>query len=474
MFQWLFTLVRWIWIGFLNLITLGLLGFVITQTLGYFAIDGVDPNLAFLGIFAFRYTRVIIHSIAYFCYRPAPVQAKPRYTARDVTVVVPTVTPDSRDFIETIAGICRNEPHTITVVTVGPQREAEAARNLALLRHQYPQVNIRITQVQEANKRVQIAHAAADIETPITFLVDASVFWGPSFLTSALAAFEDATVYLVGTNKRVQVSTRDNLSRLVPFGFIFNFFGSTYLGRHNFEIRATNTVDGGLFAVSGRTMGIRSDFLRDAAVMKGFREEKVSSFLGRFVPKVFNKPLLPDDDNYLTRQVVKAGKKVKIQYTEDARVEIAAQFTYPRYFSQCFRWARSTFRSNCALLITERSVYGTQGWSVYAVYINGMVNFALFCDATLIYLLSRSDYSQSWPLLLLWIMVSKMIKLIPYFILNPRDLVFFPVYVLFAYMHSFIKLIALFTFYSAEWSGRDLAAVQGTTTLPPPLTPRCS
>ncbi|EMR63461.1 putative capsule polysaccharide synthase protein [Eutypa lata UCREL1] len=336
-------------------------GYAFYQILGYYFTSGVDPNIAFLSIFGLRYTRVLVHSVVYFFYRAAPVPAKPSITAGDVTVVVATIDPTERNFIEAIASICRTGPNTIIVVTVGAQREASATQNLALLQSLYPNITFRITHTAQANKRQQIALAAGLITTPITFLVDASVFWNPNFLTSALAAFEDATVYLVGTNKRVQLTTRDNLDRLLPLGFIFNFFGSTYLSRHNFEIRASNTMDGGLFAVSGRTLGIRTKFLQDQEIMKGFTNERVSNYFGSYIPAL-NQPLLPDDDNYLTRQVFNKGHKVKIQYTEDARVEIAGgQFTYPRYLDQCLRWARSTFRSNVASLVTERMALCSPG-----------------------------------------------------------------------------------------------------------------
>ncbi|RYP11932.1 hypothetical protein DL767_010555 [Monosporascus sp. MG133] len=119
---------------------------------------------------------------------------------------------------------------------------------------------------RRGNKYRQIGLAVGEIDTNITFLVDASVFWGPNFLTSALAPFEDMGLYLVGTNKRVRVSARDDLQLCLPVGF----FGSTYLGRHNFEIRATNTIDGGLFAVSGRAMGTRTAFLKTSKSSMAF------------------------------------------------------------------------------------------------------------------------------------------------------------------------------------------------------------
>ena len=463
----LLTIFSWLNYFFWALLSMAVVFGSLYTTLGYLLVDGFSADLAFLGVFAFRYVRLLVHCVAFFCYRPAPEKANPRFTSKNVTVVVPTVSPEATDFAETIACICSNEPHSIMVVTVGAASEMLARDCLALFIHKYPMINWRFLHTTEANKRAQLGAAIRQIGTPITFFADASVFWGPNLLRSALAAFEDDKVYLVGTNKRVRISTRDNPQNLIPWGFMFNFFGSTYLARHNFEIRATNTIDGGLFAVSGRTMGIRTAFIKDPKVLQGFENERVSSVLGKLF-KVFNEPLLPDDDNYITRQVVNAGHKIKIQYTTDARVEIADQFTYPRFLDQCKRWARTTFRSNCASLFTERAVYRTQPWSVYAVYINGMVNFAVGCDFTLLYLFNKTTYSQwlSIFVLVAWILLAKLIKLIPHFIYNPSDLIFAPAYICFAYYHSWIKLQALITFYSAAWSGRNLSAINKEAAAP--------
>lgn len=56
--------------------------------------------------------------------------------------------------------------------------------------------------IDEANKRLQIAHAIRRVATKITVLLDDHVFWvSTNFLPTVLAAFEDCTVGGVSTNK---------------------------------------------------------------------------------------------------------------------------------------------------------------------------------------------------------------------------------------------------------------------------------
>jgi hypothetical protein len=153
-----------------------------------------------------------------------------------------------------------------------------------------------------------------------------------------------------------------------------------YTWNDNFEIRATNGINNGVFVVSGRTSAHRSEILKDPEFITGFTNERF--FFGLFGP------LNADDDNFITRWDVRHGWKVKIQYCPDAMIETTLG-TYPKFLSQCLRWVRTTWRSNSATLFTDRTVWYTQPWCVYAVYWTSFVNFALFYDGALAYTLLK-------------------------------------------------------------------------------------
>lgn len=132
-------------------------------------------------------------------------------------------------------------------------------------------------------------------------------------------------------------------------------------------------------------------------------------------------------------------------------------------------------------------------WSVYAVYLSGMINFAAVWDPLLVWcvplyyiimipcnrhltpfflvLRNRTLTHTTWyhtsshqsillAALLVWILASKLVKIAPHFCARPADLVWLPAYVLFAYAHSFIKLYCALTFYNHSWNGRNLALTQ--------------
>ncbi|KAF4626708.1 hypothetical protein G7Y89_g11446 [Cudoniella acicularis] len=78
-------------------------------------------------------------------------------------------------------------------------------------------------------------------ETRLTMFLDDHVFLPYLFLDSVVPVFENPCVGLCGTKKAVR--------------------RALYLERHNFEIRATNAMDRGVFVVSGRALVILSEIV---------------------------------------------------------------------------------------------------------------------------------------------------------------------------------------------------------------------
>ncbi|KAF2427132.1 hypothetical protein EJ08DRAFT_671754 [Tothia fuscella] len=403
-----------------------------------------SPNFPFLFLFVFRYLRLIVHIISFHLYKPWPVPLNPSVHPSDVTVIIPTVEPTNPDFKECLTSVLANKPGAIIIVTVGTDNLI-AAREIC---SKFKTNKIKVMHTKIANKRAQVCHAIPHVKTSIMVPVDDHVFWpSKNFLPHLLAPFEDPKMGIVGTNKRVRrfnhgYSARD----------FWNFTGCLYLERHNFEIRATNNIDGGVFVISGRTSAVRTEIIQDQAFINGFKNEHF--FFGMFGP------LNADDDNFITRWIVRNGWKIGIQYSNEAMIGTTLG-TYPKFMSQCLRWVRTTWRSNSASLFTDRTVWRAQPWCVYAVYITSFFNFALFYDAALFFALSKTefyyyDHCKAIKYLAAWIFASKLVKPFPHFVRNPGDLVWLPFYILFGYYHSLIKLYAGLTFWVTAWGGRTL------------------
>ncbi|KAK1752776.1 nucleotide-diphospho-sugar transferase, partial [Echria macrotheca] len=408
----------------------------------------------FTGLFLFRYLRFVVNCIGYFCYRPAKAPTgRRKFSNKDVSVILPTIDPTGPDFQECIRTCAQNSPKAIFVVTTAGERFETTKKIVEPFRKEFPSTKFKVLESEIANKRRQVAVAIPHVKTALTLMLDDHVFWGPHFLQSAVLPFEDDTVGLVGTNKMAR--RVPNLGLTARF---FNMLGCLYLTRHNFEIRATNAIDGGVFVISARTCIIRTRIITDQQFLDGYKNEMF--FFGKYGP------LNPDDDNFLTRYVVRQGWRIKVQYTPEACIETTVGIAQPivtKFLGQCLRWARTTWRSNACSLFTDRSIWSFQPWCVYAVFLSSFTNFAFFVDGGLMGLLLKSSlgslrfFGVPTPyLLMMWILFTKLVKVLPYFWQYPQDLPFFIGYLGFAYYHSYIKVKSLFTFWDCQWTGRNL------------------
>ncbi|KAI1116118.1 HAD-like domain-containing protein [Nemania sp. NC0429] len=433
--------------------------------------NSIDPNLLnFIGLMTWRYSRLLINIWFYLRYQPAGIPRERSVHPGDVTIILPTVF-DSKtyasDLSECIQSCLLTGPAEI-IITTDTEENCEILQQVVTeIRNRLQtdgscekcNIPIRIVNCAVSSKRKQVATGIRLATTSLMVFVDDHVFLKPRFLDATVCAFEDPEVGLCGTTKTVR---RQVPKTGWPGGWywesFWNVMGALYLTRHNFEIRATNAADGGVFVVSGRALLVRTSIVKDERFLSQYLDERfLLGLLG---------PIAPDDDNFLTRWVTKHGWNIKIQDTDEARIETTLGQP-DKFLKQCLRWARSTYRSNTCSLFTDRTVWRRQPWTVWTTFIPSLSNLAVFWDAGIVYSFMKSklylESNSSSKLLLglcLWIYFAKSIKLMGYFRHHPRDffLFFFPIpaYHLFAWCHSFIKLYAAATFYKTNWAGRKL------------------
>lgn len=403
----------------------------------------------FYTIFILRYARLFGHCCSWFTYREVKVQADQDFSRHDVTVIVPTVDPADPDFKECLSSILQNAPAAILVVTVGPHLRADCQR---VIRSLSPLGSTRVgtSSVQQASKRLQVAHALDAVNTQITVLADDHVFWSnDTFLPSVVAAFNNQKVGIVATKKLV----RRTMPGKWNWASLVNFVACLYLQRHNWELRTSCGMDNCAFVVSGRTAAYRTEFLKDPALIDRYCNE-------RFMFGTFGgEGLGPDDDNFLTREAMKQGWLIHFQDTEEAIVETSLG-TWPKFRGQVLRWARTTFRSNPVMLRDPRFLY-RYTWSAFMVYCAGITNFAIAWDTMLFVALIKAGMTSTGEItaLVMILLMGKTVKVLPHFFRHPEDIPLIPVQIAFGYIHSFFKLWALITFWDCGWSGRDLEKV---------------
>ncbi|KAL2829404.1 hypothetical protein BDW59DRAFT_170455 [Aspergillus cavernicola] len=402
----------------------------------------------FFYLFIFRYLRLVVNLVSFWLfYRPTPVPSRPSLRPSDCTVILPTVDPTNPCFEECLLSCLINQPGVVIVVTTGAELTQITRPIVSPYKQRFPYTKISVKTTSVANKRLQIAHGLEYVNTKITVLLDDNVFWPSArFLPTLLAPFEDPQVGIVGTNKRVRRTEKG-----FNMNSFWNMLGALYFERHNFELRATNAIDGGVSVISSETSAHRSRILTDPEFVSAFTNEQVRfGLLG---------PIESDPDHFITRWNVNHGHKLKIQYSTDSCIETTLA-TSPSFLSQCLNAARTTWRINAAALFSDGAVWYRQPWSLYAVYLTFFVNFALVYDGVLIYTLMESKLNKdptALPYLIRWILFTKIIKLTPYFLREPQDLLMLPGYLLFAYFHSLIKLYAALTFWNTSSATESLS-----------------
>ncbi|KUJ08688.1 glycosyltransferase family 2 protein [Mollisia scopiformis] len=390
-------------------------------------------QILFWFLWLHRYVRFIVNTISHWCYKSVPIPADPKYSSKDVTVIIPTIHNNFEELKESMQSILACQPFELLLVTTSDKYDklVSFAKTLEVS-------NIRIFHVPIANKRIQVCEAIPKVKTDIIVMADDDVTWPSTILPWLLAPFENKKIGGVGPCQRVKRLSTGDFSALQ-----YNWLGAAYIERRNFEISATHGIDGGTSCMSGRTCAFRREILQNPLFLVGFETERWGQY-----------QLNADDDNFVTRWLVSNGWKTWIQYNRQCEIETTLENDH-KFLYQCSRWARSNWRSNYTSLFTERHVWTQQPWSTYALHIATFTSLSIIFDPLIVYLTCKVfGWNAMIAQLIFMFVVVKTVKLVGLFKRNPMDIVYYPTSVVFGYFHGLIKLWALFTLRITSWGSR--------------------
>ncbi|KAF2398266.1 hypothetical protein EJ06DRAFT_564566 [Trichodelitschia bisporula] len=387
---------------------------------------------------ALRYLRVIVHGVTYaFFIKPIPVPNRPTVSAKDVTVVLPTTASDIDALAACMQSILANNPSKLVLVT--STEKLQTVKDMCPVRG-IDTEKVQVLGVMKLNKRSQIMKGLDTVFTDITVFADDDVVWPKTFLQYLLAAFEDPAVGAAGTKQRIRRVEKPNL---------WHFLGVSYIERRNYHTGSLNAIDGSVFsALSGRTSSYRTHILRD----KKMRNDFLFDTWG-------GDPLHADDDSWLTRYAYSKGWKIRLQFAEEAMIHTPLEET-SKYLDQCLRWARG-HRLTSFRAMKQSFWYRSHPWSVYAVYTLLWIIPSVVVEVVLACLLYHEvgqdvDKTLVMAMFGIWLLFTKLVKLIPHFSCYPQDLIYVPAAILFGWIHGFINIYALLTLSTTVWGSRDL------------------
>ena len=384
---------------------------------------------------------MIVHIYAAWAKEAIQPAAIPRYSSKDVTVVLPTLGNDCEDFRHCLSTIHACNPHTVLIVT--PSANVEGVKGVL---KDLGIGNFRVLGAPKANKRLQMIQGIKSVRTPIVVFADDDVFWPTTFLTYMMAPFEDPSVGAAGPFTSLERPKEPN---------VWSFLNTGYLERWNFELAANSYVDGGISCLSGRTQVVRTAIVQSEEFIDYFTNETW----------LFDIPLIgADDDDSLTRYLVNRNWKIAIQTAPEANLTTTLEGNN-KFLGQCLRWHRTVWRSNFTSMLVDRMVWKSQPWSWYTLHLS-MFNFpAIIYDPLLVFLLVRS-YEDGKPLpffpnsltaamaiLIIWILSAKTVKLVHHFRRYPADLKYLPQMWGFCYLNIYVKYGSLLTLYKTTWDG---------------------
>jgi hyaluronan synthase len=343
-----------------------------------------------------------------------------------VSIITPVYQEDPQTFRLALDSWIANKPHEI--VAVIDQEDQLCAQLFSKMARTTPEITLRLIMTSVPGKREALALGVRHARGEVVALVDSDTVWEPDCLPKLTAPFVHPEVGGVSCRQRVHApaTASQKITEMI--------FEMRYADEMPFLAR----MDQGFSCLSGRTALYRRD-----AILPCLEDLVNETFWGR--------RCISGDDKRLTNLVQAQGYKTR--YQGSATVYTVPPRKLATLLKQKVRWTRNSWRSDLRAL--------TQGW------VWRKPALALFlldkCVSTLTALVSPmilglAIHLHKWELvvaILVWWLVTRGIKLLPYLRRRPYDVWIIPVYVLLGFVQTVIKMYALVTLNQQGWLTRE-------------------
>ncbi|GJJ77791.1 hypothetical protein EMPS_10150 [Entomortierella parvispora] len=362
-------------------------------------------------------------------------KANPTYRPEyDVTIIVPTIDA-GEEFKEAAHSWLVNNPKEIIIITETKMRDA-----LQELANSVDPTRIRVLTVPKANKRLQMVEGIRNTTSEIIVFADDDAIWPPTALDYILACFEDPNMGGVGTSQTVKSVGRYQTVWEVLAGFRLTI--------RNIEIAASTHIDGGVCCLSGRTAAYRTCILQDPAFQYEFTHD---FWLGKY-------PLNSGDDKFLTRWMVFHGWNTYVQICKEAELLSTFKNNW-RFVKQVLRWTRNTWRSDFRSLFMERRIWSRHPYVAFTMVDKIFNPITLLSGPISVVAMAAQGkfHLPLWDIVIsyvVWLMLTRIIKLLPHLFKRPQDVIWVPAFLIFGYYFAIMKIYALFTLHEVGWGTR--------------------
>ena len=248
---------------------------------------------------------------------------------RNVSVIVPTIDPDY-SFPEAFATWYRNAPREIIVVTTDVYLDkirGLVKGALQAIPHNVG-TSVDVYSVPRPCKRQQMAYGIARGLSDIFVLCDDDAFWpSTELLPNILTCFKKAEIGGVGTLQFARLP-RDRAAT------VWETLAAQRLRQRNRSIMRSNSLDGSVTCLSGRTAAYRASILKNESFLQSFTNDM---WRGKY-------RLDSGDDTFITRWLYSQGWSIQIQTSSMANIDTIV-LDSADFIKQQLRWTRNSWRS---------------------------------------------------------------------------------------------------------------------------------
>lgn len=360
----------------------------------------------------------------------------------DVTVVVPVYQPGP-SFPDNMMSLAQRSPNTLICVADVTCYEDTSA-TLQKVQELYPNVSCRVIKEYKPGKRPALVTGLKETRTSIIAFVDDDTQWTTmDFLPNLILPFShDERCGGVGCKQVMRPKGKHP--------DVFEIVSDMRLSARYVEIRATTYMDRCCSCISGRTMAFRTSIIQNDEFYNFFLNEKF-----------FGMQLQSGDDKALTRFLI--SKDYKEYHQLDNSCKLTTTFESGiRFIQQNIRWSRNTFRSDFSALFIERHIWRRFKFTALVLFDKMFIPFFMMYGVLLVPILALEGRN---PIILLlwvvWLLVSRTIKLSYYLTEKPWRILSMPSFIIWQYIAAGIKIYAMVTCYNRTWGTRDITVKDG-------------
>ncbi|KAI1814532.1 polysaccharide synthase [Poronia punctata] len=280
-------------------------------------------------------------------YEPVPIPTNPKYTSKDVSLVVCTIGP-VENFAECLQSWLANDPLEIIFITIDSYLDEiktvlEKTQDTLNISDEQ-RISMKLLSVEGVGRRRQSVKGYNAARGSIIASVDDHILWPKDFLPLMLAGFEEPGVGGVAPICGLYMSPERQDDKVVtPWEAV----GARALWKGKSRYKAVYATCGWSWVLAGMTSFYRAAILQDANFQKEFLNDY---WFGKG-------PLDAHDDGCITRWALRKDWKMCVQNAgPDTEVRRTVKRT-DAFLAQYFRWERGSIQSHWIYAFTVPQVW---------------------------------------------------------------------------------------------------------------------